>query len=56
MTVFQTLLYTFGDSYQASPEIRVPWKDTALINAIKPLCLFFMRYDHFNIAVIVFYK
>ena len=27
-----------------------------LVDAIKPLCLFFMRYDHFNIAVIVFFK
>ena len=54
MAVFQALLDIFGDSYQTSPEIRVPWKDTLLIFTIEPLGLLFMGWYHFNIALIVF--
>ena len=55
MALFQAPLDISRESYQTSPEIRVPLKNTLFIYTVKPLGLLFMSWYHFNIPLIIFF-
>lgn len=55
MALFQAPLDISRDSYQTSPELRVPSKNTLFMYAVKPLGLLFMSWYHFNIPLIIFF-